>query len=76
MSPFRKKDRPDRDYQSYPSASEGLDPELAELMALEEEERLNAQGSLLPPSPSGYTELDPELAELMRLEEGERGQGG
>ncbi|HUJ07572.1 MAG TPA: hypothetical protein VLX31_15805 [Streptosporangiaceae bacterium] len=53
------------------SDSEGLDPELAELMRLEEEERqAMATRAPLPPG-----ELDPELAELMRLEEEERERG-
>ena len=46
-----------------------LDPELAELMALEEAERTGSAG---PASPAGAGGLDPELAELMALEEAER----
>jgi hypothetical protein len=45
----------------------GLDPELAELMRLEEAERAGLGGS----GPSGPGDLDPELAELMRLEDEE-----
>ena len=51
-----------------------LDPELAELMALEEAERTGSAGpasaGLRPPA--GAAGLDPELAELMALEEAER----
>jgi hypothetical protein len=53
-----------------------LDPELAELLRLEAEERgeaayvaSNPRGAGLDPELAG---LDPELAELMRLEEQER----
>jgi len=49
-----------------------LDPELAELMRLEAEERDEA--GFVASHPQG-AELDPELAELMRLEAEERGQG-
>jgi hypothetical protein len=45
----------------------GLDPELAELMRLEEAERAGLGGA----TQSGPGGLDPELAELMRLEEEE-----
>ena len=49
-----------------------LDPELAELMRLEAEER--GEAAFLASNPQG-AELDPELAELMRLEAEERGEG-
>lgn len=54
--------------------NENLDPELAELMALEEEERASAPGSLGQPGQPG--QLDPELQALMDLEEEERRQQG
>ncbi len=47
---------------------DNLDPELAELMALEEAERASATG-IAPGQPQP---LDPELAELLALEEQER----
>jgi hypothetical protein len=51
----------------------GLDPELAELLDLEAEERNEA--GFVASNPHG-SQLDPELAELMRLEEQERGESG
>ena len=52
---------------------EGLDPELAELMALEEAERA---GSGFSPAGAQDPSLDPELAELMAQEEAERAESG
>lgn len=46
-----------------------LDPELAELMALEEGER-ESEATVAPGAL-----FDPEIAELMRLEAEERGEG-
>jgi hypothetical protein len=50
-----------------PGIDFGLDPELAELMQLEEAERAGMAGSAQ--SVPGDPDLDPELAELMRLED-------
>jgi hypothetical protein len=50
-----------------PASDIGLDPELVELMRLEEAERAGLGGA----AQSGPGGLDPELAELMRLEDEE-----
>jgi hypothetical protein len=50
-----------------PASDSGLDPELVELMRLEEAERAGLGGA----AQSGPGGLDPELAELMRLEDEE-----
>jgi hypothetical protein len=46
-----------------------IDPELAELLRLEAQER--TEGAFVASNPQG-SDLDPELAELMALEEQER----
>src|SRR5579863_8242207 len=54
---------------SFSGMDPGLDPELAELLRLEAEER--GEAAFVASNPHGAG-LDPELAELMRLEEQER----